>query len=107
MHLFRRYKNAALLYICRYNNIETSSNQFNEAIIHYVFDVMDLLLHESEDSFRFFIVLALLDALLFLLSLHRSWFDVLALDLELAILRDAHLQADVLSSQISFLQFLL
>jgi len=77
-------------------------------IVHYVFDAVDFLLHESEDSFSFFsIVLALLDDLSLLVSLHRHWFGVPALDLELTEFRDAHLQTGVFSSQISFLEPLL
>lgn len=73
-------------------------------IVHYVFDVMDFLLFESED---FSTVLALLDDPSLLASLHRHRFGVLALDLELAELLDAHLQAGVLSSsRISFLESL-
>lgn len=75
--------------------------------MHYVFDVMDLLLHESEDSFTFFIVLALLDDLSLFVSLHRHWFGMPALDLELTELRDTHLQTDVFSSRVSFLELLL
>lgn len=74
--------------------------------LRYVFDVMYLLLHESEDSFRLFVVLALLDALLLLASLHRHWLDVLPLDLELTEFRDVHLQTSIPSSQFSFLESL-
>lgn len=74
-------------------------------IVHYVFDVMDLLLHESEDSFGFSVVLALPDDLSLLASLH--WFGVPVLDFELTELRDVHLQTVVLSSMVSFLESLL
>lgn len=67
--------------------------------MRYVFDVMDLLLHESEDFFTFSIILALLDDLSLFVSLHRHWFGVPA--------RDSHLQTDVLSSRVSFLESLL
>lgn len=77
------------------------------SIVRYVFDVIDLLLLEFEDSFSFSIVLALLDLSLFV-SLHRHRFGVPALDLELTELRDAHLQTGVLSSlRVSFLEPLL